>query len=70
MNSSVKDVIAANTRIMESITNLSATGQEVAASSNMALSISDSAMEALNSMNSLLGDISNISSTMENIARQ
>ena len=70
VNSSVKDVIAANTRIMESITNLSATGQEVAASSNMALSISDSAMEALNSMNSLLGDISNISSTMENIARQ
>lgn len=68
VNDSVQNIIAANTVIMDSIQNLSATSQEVAASSDMALSISDSTIEALENMNGLLGDISNISQNMETIA--
>lgn len=70
VNESVEGIIGANTRIMDSITNLSATGEEVAASTDTALSHSDSAMEALTDMNGLLKEISDISSHMEKIANQ
>lgn len=70
VNVSVEGIIEANTLVMNSITNLSATGQEVAASTDTALSISDSAMEALNNMNALLKGISDISLRMEKIAKQ
>lgn len=70
VNDSVQNIIAANTVIMDSIQSLSATSQEVAASSDMALSISDDTIQALRSMNELLGDISNISNTMEEVARE
>ncbi len=58
------------TRLMDSIQNLSATSQEVAASSDRALSISDTAMDALANMNSLLGDISQISTSMEHVVNK
>ena len=70
VNNSVQDIISANTVLMDSIQNLSATSQEVAASSDVAMSISDNTIEALDNMNGLLGDISNISQRMEDIANQ
>ena len=69
VNGAVQNVIAANTIIMDSITNLSATSEEVAASSDTMLSISDSSMGALDDMNSLLSEISQISQHMEKVAQ-
>ncbi len=69
VNESVEGIIEANKLIMDSITNLSATGEEVAASTDTALSISDSTIGALNNMNGLLNEISGISSQMEEVAR-
>ena len=54
VNTSVEGIIAANDVIMSSITDLSATGQQVAASTDTALSLSDSTMNALDNMNGLL----------------
>lgn len=68
VNASVDSIISANSIIMDSITNLSATGEEVAASTDTALSISDSAVSALKDMNHLLYEIHEISDQMENIA--
>lgn len=68
VNESVENVIAANTLIMDSITNLSATGEEVAASTDTALSICDSSISALRDMNVLLNEISEISGNMETVA--
>ena len=69
VNGAVKNVISANTIIMDSITNLSATSEEVAASSDTMLSISDSSMGALDDMNRLLSEISQISQHMEKVAK-
>ncbi len=68
VNTSVESIINANTLIMDSITNLSATGEEVAASTDTALSLSDSSMTALKNMNSLLHEIHEISNTMQEVA--
>ena len=68
VNSSVDSIISATSVIMDSITNLSATGEEVAASTDTALSISDSSIEALRSMNTLLKEIHEISNEMNAIA--
>ena len=54
INESVEGIIEANTLIMDNIANLSATGKEMEASTDTALSISDSSIEALNNMNNLL----------------
>lgn len=70
INESVAGIIDANTLIMDSITHLSATGEEMTASTNTALSISYSSMDALNNMNVLLKEISKISLNMEKIAKQ
>ena len=67
---SVEGIIEANTLIMDNITSLSATGEEMAESTDTALSISVSSMEALNNMNDLLKEISDISANMETIAKQ
>ena len=67
VNASVDSIISANSIIMDSITNLSATGEEVAASTDTALSISDSAVSTLKDMNHLLYEIHEISDQMENI---
>lgn len=68
VNSSVDSIISATSVIMDSITNLSATGEEVAASTDTALSISDSSIEALHRMNALLKEIHEISNEMNEIA--
>ena len=55
---------------MDSITNLSATGEQVAASTDTALSISDSSMTALKEMNGLLSEIREIATHMEEAAQK
>ena len=70
VNESVNGIIEANTLIMNSITSLSATGEEMAASTDTVLSNSSSSMDALNNMNELLNGISDISLNMEKIAKQ
>ena len=70
VNHSVESIVAASGRIMESITRLSQTEDDVANSSNTALAISDTSMEALKDMNVLLENISDISNHMEQVAKQ
>ncbi len=65
---SVNDVINANQHIMDNITNLSATSQEVAASTDTVLSLSDTTMEALEGMNETLEVINKIAHDMEDVA--
>jgi methyl-accepting chemotaxis protein len=68
VNGSVQNIIAANGMIMDSITNLSATSQQVAASTDTVLTVSDSSMDALKDMNGILGEISAISQQMQVVA--
>ena len=70
VNTSVEGIIAANDVIMNSITDLSATGQQVAASTDTALSLSDSTMSALDNMNGLLEEINSIATDMEKVASE
>ncbi len=70
VNASVQNIIAANSIIMDSISNLSAQSEEVAASTETVLSVSDSSMEALSDMNGVLHEISEISKQMEVVAKQ
>lgn len=70
VNTSVEGIIAANGVIMNSITDLSATGQQVAASTDTALSLSDSTMSALDNMNGLLEEINSIATDMERVASE
>ena len=69
VNASVESINDANSVIMENITTLSAISEEVSASTDTALSIADSGMEALQNMNSLLKDINTISKEMETVAK-
>ena len=70
VNASVQNIIAANTIIVDSISNLSAQSEEVAASTETVLAVSDSSMEALADMNDVLHEISEISRQMEIVAKQ
>ena len=65
VNNSVSSVISANTIIMDSISNLSAVSEEVAASTETVMSESESSMDALENMNGLLAEISDISVAMD-----
>ncbi|MBP5324787.1 MAG: hypothetical protein J6Y86_04760 [Pseudobutyrivibrio sp.] len=68
VKASVDDVINANTQIMDNITNLSATSEEVAAATDTVGSVSDDAMEALSNMNNTLEVINKIAKEMEEMA--
>ena len=68
VKSSVDEVIAANTQIMDNITNLSATSQQVAAATDTVGSVSDEAMDALTNMNETLEVINKIAREMEEMA--
>lgn len=65
INTSVESIISANSAIMDSVTNLSSNGEEVAASTEIALGICDSAIDALDGMNEVLGKIREISEQMQ-----
>ncbi|MCI7131991.1 MAG: hypothetical protein MSA09_15845 [Lachnospiraceae bacterium] len=64
VSQAVGDVVTANTAISDSISNLSATSEEVAASTESSLALSDSSMNALKEMNDLLDEIYSISENM------
>lgn len=68
INGSVQEVLSANNLITDSISNLSATAEELAASTETVMTVSDSAMEALRNMNSALKEINEISINMEEVA--
>lgn len=70
VNISVDSIISANGVIMDSITDLSATGEEVAASTDTALSLSDNTLSALDNMNGLLQEINTIAMDMEKVASE
>ncbi|MBQ7148892.1 MAG: hypothetical protein IJR96_09090 [Pseudobutyrivibrio sp.] len=65
---SVDEVISANSQIMDNITNLSATSEEVAAAADTVGSVSDDAMDALRNMNETLDVINKIAREMEKMA--
>ena len=65
---SVDEVINANSQIMDNITNLSATSQEVAAAADTVGAVSNDAMDALENMNSTLDVINKIAREMEDMA--
>lgn len=65
---SVDEVISANSQIMDNITNLSATSEEVAAAADTVGSVSDDAMDALRNMNETLDVINKIAREMEEMA--
>lgn len=69
VNAAVSSVINANTKIMDSITNLSAVSEEVAASTESVMSQSETTMDALNSMNTVLHEINDIAVHMEQVAK-
>ncbi len=68
VKSSVDNVIDANKQIMDNITNLSATSEEVAAAADTVGGVSDDAMEALSNMNETLDVINKIAKEMEEMA--
>ncbi len=70
VRNSVESVIEANSVIMDNITNLSATGEEVAASTETTLQLSDKCVEGLENMNHLLEGINQISSHMQDLANK
>ena len=67
VSNSVEAVLTANTAIADSIANLSATSEEVSASSESTLSVSDESMESLVEMNKFLNNIAEIARKMNEI---
>ena len=65
---SVDNVLSANEQITDSISNLSATSEEVAASAETSLSLSDSSMKTLQELNEHLQKISEISEAMRKVS--
>ncbi len=68
VKASVDEVIEANRQIMDNITNLSATSEEVAAATDTVGSVSEQAMDALRGMNDALETINRIAKEMEKMA--
>lgn len=65
LSGEVDSILEANTQINDSITNLSATSEEVAASSESSITVSEDSMNALATLNHLLGEIFEISEQMK-----
>ncbi len=70
ISASVDTVIDANGRTIDSITNLSATGQQIAASTDDALANSTNAMGVLEELNGVLRDIDAISKAMQKVSEE
>lgn len=69
VNVAVENVINANVQIMDSIYNISAQSEEVAATTESVLAQSDQSLTSLSDMNQLLSRISDISRDMEQTAK-
>ena len=63
----IETVLAANTRISDSISNLSATSEEVTASAESSLTVADESMSSLEEMNEFLNNIAEIAEKMNSI---
>lgn len=64
----VTDIVLANNEIIDGITNLSATSQQIAASSESNISVNDHSVSCSNDMKTVLDDILEISKQMEEMA--
>ena len=69
VNVAVENVIDANVKIMDSIYNISAQSEQVAATTESVLTQSDQSLTSLSDMNQLLAKISDISKDMEETAK-
>ena len=69
ISSQIEDILRANTEIMDSISNLSATSEQVAASSENCNSLMDSSMESMRTLNTLLDEINLIATNLRNVAQ-
>jgi methyl-accepting chemotaxis protein len=63
----VEEILNADTEINDSISNLSASSQQVAASSESSISIVDESMNSLNKLNDILNEIFAISEQMKSL---
>ncbi len=70
MNGLVADIVVANTAISDSISQLSATSEEVSAASTEGMSLSENAMTVLKKVNELLGEIYAIAENLNKCAEQ
>lgn len=66
----VDSIVEANTKINDNITNLSATSEEVAASSESSISISEDSMQDMEELNNLLGEVYHISEHMKQVVQK
>ena len=66
----VEEVVTANTVISDSISNLSATSEQVAASTDSSLALSESSMAALKDMTNVLNEIYTISEAMRELSAE
>lgn len=66
----VEGILSANTQINDSITNLSATSEEVAASADETLAVFETCMSALGELNGTLGEIHGISEQMKELVKR
>lgn len=70
MSHMLENIIESNTVISDNISHLSATSEEISASSSECLSYSDNSMAALQEMNELLSEIYKIAEEMRQCAEQ
>lgn len=68
VENSVSEIMTATAAISDSIANLSATSEEVAASTESTITLCDKSMDDLKEMNSLLKEIYEISESMKKLA--
>lgn len=66
----VDGILEANIRINDSITNLSATSEEVSASADNSLEVCDESMDSLEELNTVLGEIYSISQQMKQLVEK
>ena len=65
LTNEVDSIVEANMKINDNITNLSATSEEVAASSESSLTVSEDSMQDLEGLNELLREVFEISERMK-----
>lgn len=70
LTTEVDGILEANIRINDSITNLSATSEEVSASADNSLEVCDESMDSLEELNMVLGEIYSISQQMKQLVEK
>lgn len=70
LTTEVDGILEANIRINDSITNLSATSEEVSASADNSLEVCDESMDSLEELNTVLGEIYSISQQMKQLVEK